>query len=292
MYTEPIDSNSQLQISYNANYQNNYSDKLTYDWNVLTSDYSIIDSILSNRFDNDYFTQRAGLGYRLRNDNMNLDFTLNYQRADLISNQEFPNVLDQKFSFDNFLPSLRFRYKFSQNSSIRMNYRTNTQAPSMTQLQNVVDNTNSLQLTAGNPNLEQQVNHSFITHFMQLSQDLTNMFMAFININLKNDYITNSTYIAANDTIVENGILLPAGGQLTKPINSSGYFGARTFSTMPLYQIGSLKFLLSSSIDCGISLYEVSPRLSITRKLVLTGFFGRTFSSQPNLTVSTTLVYT
>ncbi|HPO61535.1 MAG TPA: TonB-dependent receptor [Candidatus Kapabacteria bacterium] len=241
MYTEPVTDNSQLQLSYNANYQNNYSDKLTYDWNVLTSDYSVIDSILSNRFDNDYFTQRAGIGYNLRNDDMNLDFSLNYQRADLVSNQEFPNILDQKYSFDNFLPSLRFRYKFSQSANLRMNYRTSTQAPSITQLQNVVDNTNSLQLSAGNPNLEQQVNHSFVTHFMNLSQDLTNIFMIFFNVNLRNNYITNSTYLAAKDTIVENGILLPAGGQLTKPINTTGYFDARTFINygFPLPFIGS-----------------------------------------------------
>lgn len=241
MFTEPIDSNSQLQISYNANYQNNYSDKLTYSWNDLISDYSIIDSILSNKFDNDYVTQRAGLGYRIRNDEMNLDFTLNYQRADLLSNQEFPNILEQKYAFDDFLPSLRFRYKFSQNSNLRMHYRTNTQAPSITQLQNVIDNSNSLQLSAGNPNLEQQVNHSFVTHYMNLTQDLTNIFMIFFNVNLRNNYITNSTYIAAKDTIVENGIMLPAGGQLTKPINTTGYFDARTFINygFPLSFIGS-----------------------------------------------------
>ncbi len=257
MYTEPIDSISQLQISYNANYQNNYSDKLAYDWDLITLDYSVIDSLLSNRFDNDYLTQRAGIGYTMRNEAMNFDLTLNYQRADLKSKQEFPILLDQNYSFDNILPSFRFQYKFSKNTNLRMRYRSSTQAPSMTQLQNVVDNSNSLQLSAGNPNLKQQLNHSLFSRFLTLSEDLSNMFMAFINFNFRNDYITNSTFIASTDTIVENGILLPAGGQLTKPMNIDGYFNARTF-----INFGRPVPFLGSNFNIGINAsYTRNPTL-------------------------------
>ncbi|NLO18326.1 MAG: outer membrane beta-barrel protein [Ignavibacteria bacterium] len=229
VYTEPIADNGQLQINYNANLQNNYSDKLTYNWNSIFSDYTVLDSILSNRFDNDYLTQRAGIGYNFRNEAMNLDLSLNYQRADLQSDQEFPNLFEKNYAFDNFLPSLRFQYKFSKSLDWRMRYFSSTQAPSITQLQNIIDNTNSLQLSAGNPALKQQANHSINSRLLSLSEDLTRIFMIFVNFTFRSDHITNSTFITQKDTLIADGILLPAGGQITRPENTSGYLAARTF---------------------------------------------------------------
>ena len=48
------------------------------------------------------------------------------------------------------------------------------------------------------------------------------------------DYVTNATYIAATDTIIQAGtpdIILKKGAQLTKPVNLDGYKSLRTFFT-------------------------------------------------------------
>ena len=46
------------------------------------------------------------------------------------------------------------QYRKDRSMNIRFNYRGNTQQPSVTQLQDVIDNSNPLYITTGNPTLE------------------------------------------------------------------------------------------------------------------------------------------
>ena len=227
-YTEPLNRNSQLQLSYIFNYQRSLADKRTYNLNLFTNIYDILDTLLSNKFDNDYITQKGGLAYRYRNDFLNLNAQLLYQRADLKSNQDFPVDFDSKYTFDNILPALQVNIKFSQTSNLRFNYRTSTSAPSITQLQNVVNNSNPLQLSTGNPNLKQSYSHSLMARFSEISPSMTNVFMSFLALNFRNDYISTSTFYSSRDTVIDN-INVPAGAQLSKPVNLDGYWSVMGF---------------------------------------------------------------
>jgi outer membrane receptor protein involved in Fe transport len=159
VYTEPI-GKGLLQGTYNVSFNNNKSDKVTNKFNPTSNEYSVLDSLLSNKFDNDYLTHRAGLGYNLRMKSGNLNLGANYQSAELSGQQLFPRTTQVETSFQNVLPYLQLDYRFTQDSRIRFNYRTSTNAPSITQLQNVLDNTNPLFLTSGNPNLAQEYSHN------------------------------------------------------------------------------------------------------------------------------------
>ncbi|MGA2298461.1 MAG: TonB-dependent receptor, partial [FCB group bacterium] len=233
VYTEPLGTNGQMQVNYTGNYNKNNSDKRTLDFNLLNPNlgYDLIDSVLSNNFDNDYFTQKAGVGYRYKESNTLLTATLGYQRADLQSNELFPILANKFYRFDNFLPALLFNYKFSQRTNLRFNYRTSTNAPSISQLQDVVDNSNPLQISAGNPNLKQQYTHSLFTRFSSMGDNFTNIFMGFVSFNYRLNYITNSTLITQKDTTIQNNLLLPSGGQFSKPINMDGYWNVMSFFT-------------------------------------------------------------
>jgi hypothetical protein len=44
-----------------------------------------------------------------------------------------------------------------------------------------------------------------------------------------NDFISNATYIAASDTLIQQGINLKQGTQLTKPVNLDGYRVVRSY---------------------------------------------------------------
>lgn len=229
-YTEPLADNQQLQMSYRASYDFNNSDKKTYySLDQLANDFSIMDTLLSNKYDNSYFTQRAGAGYRYRDDKINFTAEMEYQLSELDGSQVFPYNSDINYKFSKFLPSMRFSYKTSPRDELRIHYRSSTSNPSVSQLQNVVDNSSPLQLSAGNPNLKETYSHFVMTRYSSFSEDFTNIFMIFGMVNLRADFIGNATTVAQQDTLIEGSVMLPAGGQLSKPENMDGFVNSNIF---------------------------------------------------------------
>ncbi|WP_026995776.1 TonB-dependent receptor [Flectobacillus major] len=228
VYTEPIGTGL-LQLNYSINYNHNNSNKTTNRINSISNEYTILDSLLSNKFDNDYVTHRAGVGYNLRSKNGNLNFGTNFQRAELSGDQLFPRVNSVRTSFENLLPYLQWDYRFTADSRLRVNYRTNTNAPSITQLQNVIDNTNPLFLTSGNPNLDQEYSHNINARYSWSKPAKALTFMAIANVTYNLNTIGNAVTIAQSDITLPSGVLLRKGAQLTQPVNFDNSLNVRSF---------------------------------------------------------------
>jgi uncharacterized membrane protein YgcG len=235
-YTEPITKLSQIMINYKPSYSNNNADKETFNLDTINSGYSDFDTLLSNKYKNTYTTHNGGLSYRLTDKakKMNLMLSVNGQYATLEGEQEFPRVFSLEKNFTSVLPSAMFNYKFSKTKNLRVFYRTATNAPSISQLQDVIDNSNQLLLRTGNPDLKQDYQNSLMIRYGSTNTKNARNFFAFGYVNFTNNYIGNATVIANQDTVVENNVLIRRGGQLSKPVNLDGYVNARTFFTYGL----------------------------------------------------------
>lgn len=229
-YTEPIGAKSMLQFNYRPAFTNNNAEQTT---NLVDAngEYTILDSLLSNDFDNEVLTQRGGLSYRLRGEKWNLSIGSDYQNVQLNSAQNFPLLLDVEKSFDNLLPNAFFMYNPSRTTNLRMFYRTFTNTPSITQLQNVINNSNPLALRTGNPDLKQQYSHTVGGRFNTTNAAKAQTFFIFANLTYNGDYIANSTFIASRDTVLQEGITLNRGAQFTRPVNMEGAWSVRSFMT-------------------------------------------------------------
>ncbi len=225
-YTEPVHKGGQLMLSYKASVQRNSFDQRTYNYNALIGDYDLLDSLTSNIFDNDYLYQKGGLAYRYKTKELYITAGLDYQVASLQNKQIFPDIDNIDYKFYNFLPSLRIRYGKSRTNSIYFRFRTSTMSPSVVQLQNLVDNSNPLQLSTGNPALKQQLTNSLFMRYSNFSSDFTRTFFAFISLSNTWDYIGTSSLLAAKDTMITPTLIVPAGAQLTMPVNLDGYWRA------------------------------------------------------------------
>lgn len=230
-YTEPAGKNGMIQVSYNLSYTDNTSERQTNDFDIISGAYNQLVPELSSDLNSGYLTHRAGAGYRYRTEKYNFLAELAWQQASLESQQKLPYVNKTNYSYGNLMPSLQFNYNFSRSETARFMYRTFTNGPSASQLSDVVDNTNTLLLSSGNPNLQQSY-----SHFLTGSYNLTRIakgksFMGFVFMNLTENYIGNSLIIARNDTLLENGYTLPAGAQYTRPENLSGLVNLRSSLT-------------------------------------------------------------
>jgi len=232
IYTEPISSTGQLQFNYGLTVSNSNSDKETYNNTRIDEEaYTQLDTLLSNSFDNRYTTNRAGLSYRYRKNNWSANLGMDFQNTGLYSEQLSPVVGKVDQSFTNFLPNLMLTYRSKEGTQFRTFFRSSTNQPSISQLQNVVDNSNPLSLTAGNPNLKQEYRNNLNMRYSIAGANRPFSLNAMVFLTQTNNAIVNSTFIAQELTTLPSGIVLEKGAKLTAPINVDGSWNARALLT-------------------------------------------------------------
>ncbi|RYG52599.1 MAG: hypothetical protein EOO01_06285, partial [Chitinophagaceae bacterium] len=259
-YTEPIGKKGQLQFSYAPSYSKNKANQQTFNYDTLAGKYSDFSQSLSNRFDNITTTQNAGVSYRLgaSRDNQ-FSIGVNFQNSRLESDRIFPSPTQVDQSFNNILPNLQWSKRISPKSSFRIFYRASTNFPSVTQLQDVVDPSNPLSVTMGNPNLKQSYTHFVSGRYTFTNTQKGQSFFANIFLQTAEDYITNAVFTPSSDSTIEHNVVVSNGAQLSKPVNLNGYKSLRTFFTysMPVSLIKS-----TINLNAGLSYSKLPGQLN------------------------------
>ena len=280
-YTEPITDKSQLLLNYRASYQQEASDRYTYDFFEPEDAYSLLNTPLSNVFSNDYITQQAGAGYNYSKDRtFNFNVRLNAQWATLNNDRSFPTAANFGQDFFNLLPSASLRFDVDKSHNVRVNYRTNTQLPAVEQLQDVINNANPLQLTLGNPNLRQSVQHNFFMRYQGSNTAKGSTFFALIGGNLTSDYIANSTYLAGSDFPIFGEYAVQRGAQISRPVNLDGAYSVRSFVSYGR-PIKGLK--MNANLDGAYNFSQNPGLLNEAKNLAATHSFGAGVTLSSNI---------
>lgn len=225
-YTEPLGENGQLLLNYRAGYQQESSDKQTYDF---FEPESVLNEQLSNVFSNDYVTQQAGAGYNFsKGRDLNINARVNVQWAELSNNKTFPQPAQFSQTFTNALPSFMLRYNIDKQHNVRIFYRTNTQLPSVEQLQDVVNNANPLQLSVGNPNLKQSFQQNLFLRYQASNTEKSTTFFGMLSGGYTTDNISNATYLPGSDDPIFQQYSVQPGAQITRPVNLDASWNLRS----------------------------------------------------------------
>jgi hypothetical protein len=290
VYTEPISKKTLMQINYNPSFQVNRADQETSNFDNGTSKYSLLDSSLSNKFNNTYNSQTTGVTFRHGDRNNFVSAGISYQYSELKSDQVFPGVSHIDNVYNNILGNAFARFKFNAKSNLRIIFRSNVSPPSVTQLQNVINNTNQFFYTTGNPQLQQQYNNSLIVRYNYTNTPRAQSFFANIFLQTVNNYVANATYTAAKDSVLTNSIILNKGSQISKPVNLNGYVSARSFFTYAM----PLKFMKSNiNLNGGISFTNLPGLLNNVENISKTYNYnlGTVLSSNISQYIDFTLSY-
>ncbi len=256
VYTEPLDSFSRLMFTYSPSYTYNLTDKETNNFNTSDNNYNFLDTALSNKFKSVNIINKGGVGYNINKKKFMFMATINAQYATLTGNQDYPVAFSADKTFFNILPQAMFNYKFNKGTNLRIMYRTSTNTPSITQLQNVINNSNPLLLTTGNPELKQDFEHTIIVRYGKTNtQKATGLFF-FLYGNYAMDYLGNSIILPSKDTVVNN-YRINKGSQLSKPVNLQNYYNTKGLIT---YALPLLKIKSNLNFNTGFS-YTHTPSL-------------------------------
>ena len=230
VYTEPVKKFGQISVNYAPSFTRTLSDKNTNNYDLISDSYTLIDTALSNEFLNKYITNKIGITYRYNKKKINWSVGLAGQSALLRSEQLSPNALNVNKHFLSLLPNAELNIKFSKTENLRIFYRTNNNPPGIAQLQNVIDNSNSLILTSGNPDLKQNFSQTIGMRYSRANTDKATNFFLFLNATNTINYVANSTAIFQRDTLI-NEVFAAAGSQFIQPVNLNGFWNTRTFLT-------------------------------------------------------------
>jgi hypothetical protein len=231
IYTEPFKKNGLLQFNYSNSFTGDYSNQQTFIPDTLTWQYSFLDTTLSSRFKKQYYSHSIGAGYLYRTKNLFITGGFDYQYASLRSEQQFPEEYDLTQSFYTILPQVRMNINFTTFQRLQLMYRSMSYSPSIEQLQNIVNDENPLQLTVGNENLKQEIDHNFLLRFISKNTTGSSILMLLLSADFARNYISNNTLIANKDTLIRKDFFLKAGAKLIQPVNIDGYRDIRFFAT-------------------------------------------------------------
>ena len=234
-YTEPLGKISQLLFNYNPSVT--YS-KVNTSTDTLnnTNGQTQFDPILSNQYLSTYFTQKGGLSYRVSTKKLNFMTGANLQYAILEGSQVYPSDTTIKKPFTNLLPIALFNYKFANGKNLRIMYRTNISAPTITQLQDAVNVSNPSQLSTGNKNLRQDYEQTLTLRYGLTKKKSAHNFFIYGFANYITNYIGNATYTptSGRDSLIGNGIFLNNGAHLSVPVNLNYYSNNKIYMTYGL----------------------------------------------------------
>ena len=136
----------------------------------------------------------------------------------------------------NFAPTMDFRWKKSQTGQLRFTYRANTSQPSMSDLLDIVDNSDPLNITRGNPGLKPSFRQNFQLFYNDYFQKHQRAVMTFVN------FSTTANSIANKVTLLDGGARMTrpeningnwnanVGFMFNTAIDSAGYFNVNTFT--------------------------------------------------------------
>lgn len=246
-YSEPIFRAMFLQFSYKFTYKYNKSDRSTYDFSNLgesffdgvVNDYrgwnnyfsllgqpldSYLDDALSRYSEYKNYIHDIQVMLRVIREKYNLNAGIMVQPQKTRFVQRYQGVnTDTVRTVVNVTPTFDFRYRFSKLSNLRINYRGTTSQPSMSDLLDIVDDSDPLNITMGNPGLKPSFTNTFRLFYNNYIQEHQRALMAHVNYsNTRNSISNKVTY----DELT--------GGRTTRPENINGNWnvsGAFMFNT-------------------------------------------------------------
>lgn len=242
-YSEPLWKATFLQLSYKFTYKYSKTDRSTYDfsrftdeeanlWASITPEYrgwnqylgtlslplsDYIDSDLSRYSEYKNYIHEAQLTMRIIRPKYNLNFgaMIQPQKSNFIYDYMGQHIETTR-TVTNFSPTLDFRYRFSKVSNLRINYRGTTSQPSMTDLLDITDDSDPLNIKKGNPGLKPSFTNNFRLFYNNYIEKHQRALMTFVNFSMTRNSISDKVTYDDN-----------TGARTTQPENINGNWNAR-----------------------------------------------------------------
>ncbi len=271
-YSEPIAKKTYLQFSYKYDYSYNKSDREAfvmdattytdlaealnrYRYNIdgaidylIANNHKLFGADESDEADNlsqysvyKNFNHTISLSFRKVTDDYNfsagIDLLPQHSTLDYkYMGKEYPTVTRNVF---NYAPNVDFRYNFDKQTNLRMSYHGRTSQPGMTNLLDITDDSNPLNITKGNPELKPSFNHNVRLNFHTFQMEHQRGIFSWAGATMTQNSISNrtsyNTETGVRTTRPENingNWKANVGGGFNMSLDKSNFFTVNNFTSL------------------------------------------------------------
>ena len=238
-YSEPIAHATYLQLSYKFAYSRSRSDQTTYDFSNLGETFfdgvspyyrswgrylSLLEEPISDYLDTDLskyseytnYTHDIELTFRAVRESYNFSAGVLVQPQRSRFTQDYLGThSDTVRTVVNVAPTIDFRYKFSKVSQLDVRYKGTTSQPSLSDLVDITDDSDPLNITKGNPGLKPSFTHNFRARYNNFIENHYQAMAANLSFQVVRNSIGNA--VTYDET---------TGGRTTTPQNINGNWNA------------------------------------------------------------------
>jgi len=267
-YVEPVGKNFSWETFVNFSYKDGSVDRIV---NDVSDTGETRNNFLSRYYTNDITYGRLGSSLRYSNKGLNILGGLAVQ--DLTIKGRFSHEKDGaevarvNRSTTSLVPAFTVMYSMKNNKYFNFEYRKTINEPSVTQLQPIIDNSNPLFITQGNPDLRPTINNSISTSFNMFNPGTFSSLYIHMSYNMINQQIVQSQVIDENLVTTYKPINVDDGKTLNTYLGYSfpviktklnlGLNGGFNYASNPTPINGVLNNTTTSSFNFG-------PRLDLT----------------------------
>ena len=123
--------------------------------------------------------------------------------------------IDTTRHFFKISPSLQFRYRFNRQNQLNFSYRMQMSQPSITDMINIVDDSNPMNIRMGNPELKNSFNHNFSLSWNN-----------YVTSTMQSYNVNSSFSMTSNSTSSRTQYDASTGNSVTMPMNINGNWNA------------------------------------------------------------------
>lgn len=243
-YSEPIADRTYIQLSYRYDYSYSLNDRQAdiYESNAYQELAQLIEQNHYDLVDVLEMMEQRGYGlervdklsqyseYRNYNQNISLQFRRVREKYNLsigvdalpqmtkleykYMGHEYPEIKRNVF---NMAPRMYFKYNFSKTTNLDFRYRGRTSQPGMTNLLDITDDSDPLNIRKGNPELKPSFSHDFNGHFNTYNAEHQRGLWSYMYLGATQNSIASKTVY---DRVT--------GVRTTKPMNINGNWNGGT----------------------------------------------------------------
>lgn len=223
-YSEPLTKYARLSFNYSYYQDRDFADKQSLsfrdkDFVELVG----VDTSQTNQLTNQHSTHSYGVNYNFFNEKINLTGGLNINHTLMKNRYQYPGETDSltRSVYTDVSPRAELSFVGYEHTNLSLTYQGSSSSPDALQLQDVLNVTDPLQVSKGNPGLKKSYNHSVYLNFSKSSSEKAVYWYSSLSAEQTLNQVSSNVTFIQRDTVVNNYTLL-RGARLTVPVNLSG----------------------------------------------------------------------
>lgn len=252
-YSEPLSEESRISFQYAHQELKSEINKSSHAYRDSSFNELIgVDTALTNTLINKRIIERIGVNFNIGNEKFSLNggsglnFTKMNNHYKFINHKKDSIVRNQ---YLDFTPRIDIRYTLNDNSSFNLNYYGNTLSPTATQLQDVLNVTNSLQISTGNPSLNKSYTHTLSLYWDNAMPEHSQFLNIGVTIGQTYNKIASNVRFLQRDTIIDDYVI-QRGARFSSPVNLNGDWNLETYCSYS-FPCDALKLRFNTSFNYG-----------------------------------------